>query len=94
MENMLCVAKEPLANPCNSVGQYAGFRASAIRSGIGNVAASRKLAAARSARIGGAGLAIVNKVVPIGDAAMAVESEGFGWGRLGRTCSVSGQNQN
>jgi hypothetical protein len=92
VENMRCVAKEPLADPCNSVERYAGFPASVIRSGIGNV--GRKLAAARSAGIGGAGLVIVNEAVQIGDAAMAVESGGFGWATLGRTCSVSGQNQN
>lgn len=76
MENMRCVAKEPLADPCNSVERYAGFSASAIRSGIGNV--GRKLAAARSVGIGGAGLVIVNEAVQIGDAAMAVESGDFG----------------
>jgi hypothetical protein len=50
------------------------------------------LAAARSAGIGGAGLVIVNEAIQIGDVAMAVESGGFGWGTLGRTCSVDGQN--
>jgi hypothetical protein len=92
VENMRCVAKEPLVDPCNSVGRYVGFPASAIRSGIGNV--GRKLTAARSAGIGRAGLVIVNKAVQIGDVAMAVESGGFGWTTLGRARSVGGQNQN
>jgi hypothetical protein len=60
------------------VERYAGFPASAIHSGIGSVAAGRKLAAARSAGIGSPGLVIVNEAVWIGDAAMVVENGGFG----------------
>ena len=45
VEDMHCVAKEPLADPCNLVERYVGFPTPAIRSGIGNVRASRKLAA-------------------------------------------------
>lgn len=68
-----------LANVYHSNGQYTGTLASAIHSGIGNVATGSLFAAAQSAAAGGAGAVILNGIVQVGGAAIAAGSAGLAW---------------